>query len=174
MTKLISSVCILLTSVLTLSACSHKRTESAPRTDSSTVKAPDFEVTTIAGKKISLQSSLKEGKPMVVYFTASWCPKCAKNWPELSKVYPEYKGKLTLVAISIDPSDTEEVIKVLAGEKGFTFPVTAGHPEIMLDFGVENQATTVGINRDGQIAFQKSYTTLTANEFRTLFDTLID
>jgi len=137
-------------------------------------KAPDFEVMTIDGQTVSLQKAMKANKPMVVYFTASWCPVCAKNWPELSKVYPEYKDKLTFVAIGIDPTDTEEVMRKLSMEKGFTFPVTAGHPQIMLDFGVETQATTVGINRKGYIAFQKNKTTLSADEFRSLFDELIN
>ena len=47
------------------------------------VKAPNFEVTTLNGEMISLQKSLDEGKPVVVYFTASWCPTCAKNWTAL-------------------------------------------------------------------------------------------
>ena len=136
-------------------------------------KAPNFEVTTIKGDTVSLQKSLEEKKPMVVYFTASWCPICAKNWPVLSKVYPEYKEKLNFIAIGIDPTDTREVMTKLAKEKGFTFPLTWGHPQIMIDFGVESQATTVGINREGNIVFQKNKTALSEEEYRKLFDQLI-
>lgn len=48
---------------------------------------------------------MEENKPLVVYFTASWCPDCAKNWPAISEVYPEYKDKLVFGAIGIDPTD---------------------------------------------------------------------
>jgi len=137
------------------------------------VKAPDFEVTTISGETVSLQQSLDENKPLVVYFTASWCPICAKNWPALSEVYPEYKDRLNLVAIGIDPTDDAEVMKNLSEKHGFTYPTTAGHPEIMLDFGVESQATTVGVNREGYIEFQKNKTALSADEYRELFDSLV-
>lgn len=160
-------------------ACSSERSES-PDARSSTEnqpelkKAPDFEVTTIDGETISLQQSMEEDKPLVVYFTASWCPVCAKNWPVLSELYPEYSDKLNLVAIGIDPTDNEEVMRRLSEEEGFTFPITKGQPDIMIDFGVESQATTVGINRDGTIAFQKNKTALSEKEYRDLFDELLN
>lgn len=137
-------------------------------------RAPDFEVTTIDGQTVSLQQSLEEEKPMVVYFTASWCPICAKNWPVLSKLYPEYEDRLNMVAIGIDPTDTEEVMRELSEEEGFTFPITRGLPQIMMDFGVESQATTVGINREGYVEFQKNKTALSEEEYRELFDSLVD
>lgn len=179
MFKPINIIAITAVFFLFINACSSEGTESSEtqastQNQSELTKAPDFEVTTIEGKKVSLQQSMDENKPLVVYFTASWCPKCAKNWPALSEVYPEYKDKLNLVAIGIDPTDDEEVMRKLSEEKGFKFPITKGHPEIMLDFGVENQATTVGINRDGYIAFQKNYTTLSAEEYRALFDQLVN
>ncbi len=161
---------------LMASACSPERAEStneqSDQKESGLTKAPDFEVTTIDGKKISLKQSMEENKPLVVYFTASWCPDCAKNWPAISEVYPEYKDKLNLVAIGVDPTDDEEVMRKLSDEKGFTFPITKGHPDIMVDFGVRSQATTVGINRDGYIAFQKK-AVLSAEEYRSLFDELV-
>ncbi len=138
-----------------------------------TDKVPDFEVTTIDGETISLSQSLEEGKPVVVYFTASWCPTCARNWPALSEVYPEFKDELTLVAISIDPTDTDQVIRKLSDERGFTFPSTAGKPQIMIDFGVSGQATTVGVDLDGNIAFKKPGQALDADEYRALFSGLL-
>lgn len=164
---------------LFVSACNYNTSESADDESSTQnqaelAKAPDFEVTTINGQKVSLKRSMDENKPLVIYFTASWCPVCAKNWPALSEVYPEYKDKLNLVVISIDPTDDEKVMRKLSKEKGFTFPVTAGNPKVMMAFGVESQATTVGVNRDGYIEFQKSKTTLTADEYRALFDELVN
>lgn len=137
-------------------------------------RAPDFEVTAISGESVSLEQSLENDKPMVVYFTASWCPTCAQNWPVLSKLYPEYEDRLSLVAISIDPTDTEDVMTELAEEEGFTYPSTAGNPDLMLEFGVESQATTVGVNRDGYIEFVRSNTALSEEEYRVLFDRLVN
>jgi peroxiredoxin len=165
--------CILLSMVFL--ACSNERTETSGETQNQSAdRAPDFEVTTINGETITLQNSLENEKPVVIYFTASWCPTCARNWPALSEVYPEFEDRLTFVAISIDPTDTEDVIRNLSEEKGFTFPSTEGKPDIMVDFGVSGQATTVGINRDGYIAFKKSGQALSADEFRELFSGLVN
>lgn len=159
--------------LILIGACSSKQSENQ-ETSPELEKAPDFEVTTVDGETISLQSSLEQNKPVVIYFTASWCPVCAKNWPALSEVYPEYEDELTLVAIGIDPTDDEETMRKLAEEKGFTFPVTRGIPEIMLDYGVESQATTVGVDKDGNIAFRKNKMALSADEYRELFDELVN
>jgi len=157
--------------LLALASCAQNGdTDQAQTPDS----APDFEVTTIDGQTISLQQSLEDGKPVVVYFTASWCPTCARNWPAMSQVYPEYEDRLTMVAISIDPTDTEDVIRKLSEERGFTFPSTAGKPQVMIDFGVSGQATTVGVDRDGNIAFKKAGQALSADEFRELFAQLLN
>lgn len=170
MTKLTTSVLAALVSMALLSSCAS---DASDQQQAEQTKAPDFEVTTIDGETVSLQESLDNDKPVVVYFTASWCPICAQNWPVLSEVYPEYEDELTLIAIGIDPTDDMEVMRNLAEEKGFKFPTTKGHPEIMLDFGVESQATTVGVNREGYIEFQKNKTALSAEEYRELFDSLV-
>jgi len=136
-------------------------------------KAPNFEVTTLEGNTVSLEQSVEENKPIVVYFTASWCPTCAKNWPVFSELYPEYRDDLNFISISIDPTDTKEVISNLVEEEGITYPSTWGHPNIMVDFGVQAQATTVGINRDGYIEFVKSNTALSKEEYQALFDQLV-
>ena len=178
MYKSTSKLIYLLSLILVASACTSRKSDTAAKkqqaeAETTLQEAPDFQVTTIEGDTVSLQKSLNENKPMVVYFTASWCPICAKNWPVLSKVYPDYKGQLNFIAIGIDPTDTREVMTKLAKEKGFTFPLTWGHPQIMIDFGVESQATTVGINREGKIVFQKNKTALSEKEYRNLFDQLV-
>ncbi|MDZ7771741.1 MAG: TlpA disulfide reductase family protein [Balneolaceae bacterium] len=148
--------------------------ESAESGESQQRMAPDFSVTTIQGNTVSLEETMAENKPMVVYFTASWCPICAKNWPVLSEVYPDYQDRLDFIAIGIDPTDTREVMTELAREENFTFPLTWGHPDIMLDFGVQAQATTVGISREGRVVFQRNKTALSEQQYRDLFDRLVN
>lgn len=178
MNKLSPYITLLIGIFLVVSACSsdngnQEKTQNNAQTATEARKAPNFQVTTIEGDTVSLQQTMEQNKPMVVYFTASWCPVCAKNWPVLSKLYPEYKNRLDLVAIGIDPTDTKKVMRKLAKEEGFTFPITAGKPDIMRDFGVKSQATTVGINSDGTIAFQKNKTALSEQEYRKLFNQLL-
>ena len=134
-------------------------------------EAPDFSATTISGDSVSMQEL--EGKPTLLYFTASWCPICAKNWPSFNEVYHEYKGDVNFLAISIDPSDTAEVLRELAEEKGLDYPMVPGSPEIMTDFGVKSQATTVGIDAEGNVAFVKEKQVISADEYRELAEGLL-
>lgn len=161
-------------SLFLLASCAQNGDTNQTQTAADANKAPAFEVTTIDGQTISLQQSLDNDKPVVVYFMASWCSTCARNWPVMSEVYPEFEDELTLVAISIDPTDTEDVIRKLSEERGFKFPSTEGKPQIMIDFGVNGQATTVGVDRDGNIAFKKAGQALSADEFRELFAQLLN
>ncbi|MGQ1948794.1 peroxiredoxin family protein [Geofilum sp. OHC36d9] len=168
--------------VLLFSACnfcksSDKKAEVTEmeinKANSDLKKAPQFEVVTIDDQTISLKQSLADQKPMIVYFTASWCPMCAQNWPAISEVYPEYKDRVNFVAISIDPTDDDQVMTKLAKEKNINFPLVKGTPKVMIDFGVKTQATTVGINKAGYVAFQKDKAVLTADEYRELFEQLL-
>jgi len=170
----ISSATLLILTVFFLASCAQEGESDHTQTASDTDKAPSFEVTTIEGQTISLNQSLEDGKPVVVYFMASWCSTCARNWPVISEVYPEYEDKLTFVAVSIDPTDTEDVIRNLASERNFKFPATEGIPQLMLDFGVTGQATTVGVDRDGNIVFKKPGQALSADEYRELFAGLLN
>ena len=127
--------------------------------------APDFSLTTTKGEKVSLDGYLKSGKPTLVYFTASWCPVCAKNWPSINTVYKEYKDKVNFIAISIDPTDTNEVLLDLAKKHGLEFPMVSGQPKLMVDFGVRGQATTIMVNKKGEITFmERGHTTLEGYE----------
>lgn len=173
MTKLSSSLFTIVIALFLFTSCASEGSDQQANQQPDKDRAPNFSVTTIDGETISLQESMDNDKPVVVYFTASWCPTCAKNWPVLSKLYPEYKDDLTLVSISIDPTDTEEVMRELAEKEEFTYPTTDGKPDVMLAFGVNSQATTVGVNRDGYIEFKRSNTALSEEEYRELFDSLV-
>ncbi|MGB1227284.1 MAG: TlpA family protein disulfide reductase [Poseidonibacter sp.] len=131
--------------------------------------APQFEATTITGEKVSLKGFLETKKPTLVYFTASWCPTCAKNWPSINSVYKTYKDRVNFVSISIDPTDTDEVLTKLAKKHGLVYPSVAGNPKIMVDFGVTKQATTIIVNSKGEITF-KDRGHLTLEEYTKLLD----
>lgn len=170
--------------LLFFSSCNFGESKSSGETEDAKVeqesdeisnlkKAPQFEVTTIQGEQVSLKQSLADNKPIMVYFTASWCPMCAQNWPAISEVYPEYKDRVNFVAISIDPTDDADVMTKLAKEHKIDFPLVKGTPQVMLDFGVQKQATTVGVNKSGSITFEER-AVFTADEYRELFERLLN
>lgn len=136
-------------------------------------QAPDFSALTLTGEAVSMQKYKDSGKPTLVYFTASWCPMCAQNWPSLNEVYSEYKDRVNFIAISIDPTDTKEVLTELAEEKSLIYPMVPGDPQIMIDFSVKSQATTVGVNAEGNIIFKKEKQVISVDEYRSLLEQLL-
>lgn len=73
------------------------------------MEAPNFEATTIDGKKISL-SSLR-GKVVLIDFWATWCPSCIGEIPQLTAAAVRFKGKFDILAVSAD--DNRAAIKSL-------------------------------------------------------------
>lgn len=65
--------------------------------------APDFTVTDMSGKSISL-ASLK-GKPVMIDFWATWCGPCKQTLPDTDKISKQFKN-LTVLAISAEDKDT--------------------------------------------------------------------
>lgn len=64
-------------------------------------KAPDFELNSPDGKKVSL--SQFKGKYVVLDFWASWCPDCRKDAPTIVAMYNKYKDKgVAFVGVSFD------------------------------------------------------------------------
>ncbi|WP_315379451.1 TlpA disulfide reductase family protein [Hoylesella loescheii] len=63
--------------------------------------APDFELPSPDGKKVSL--SQFKGKYVVLDFWASWCPDCRKDAPNIVAMYNRFKDKgVAFVGVSFD------------------------------------------------------------------------
>lgn len=56
--------------------------------------------------EIALKDLIKrdseDAKPLLVNFWATWCDPCREEFPDLVKLYAEYKGKIDLITISLD------------------------------------------------------------------------
>lgn len=63
--------------------------------------APDFELPSPEGKKVSLKQF--KGKYVVLDFWASWCPDCRKDAPNIVAMYNRFKDKgVDFVGVSFD------------------------------------------------------------------------
>src|SRR5215467_10994528 len=65
------------------------------------LKAKNFTVTTLDGERVSLNSLLGEGKPVLLDFWATWCGPCRMEIPHLKALNKKY-GKDGLVVIGMN------------------------------------------------------------------------
>jgi peroxiredoxin len=115
--------------------------------------APDFTLTTVDGKTVTL-SSLR-GKPVLINFWFTACAPCAKEMPyfqELSKTWPA-KG---LEFLSIDIGDKASKVSEYMEYYAYTFPVLLdSKSNVALKYGIMYAPTTIIIDKDGVIKLFK-------------------
>jgi peroxiredoxin len=68
-----------------------------------TMKAPDFKLKDLKGKTFRLSKSA--GKPILLFFGATWCPACRTEIPAMKNIYKTYASKgLEILYINIGES----------------------------------------------------------------------
>ena len=81
---------------------------SCAREQDSSSYAPDFRVTDLAGKTISLSDY--RGKVLFLNFWATWCPPCRAEIPDFVEAYAEQKANgLEILGISLDSTGKSAV-----------------------------------------------------------------
>ena len=72
---------------------------------------PDFNLTEVDGRSIS-NDSLK-GKPVIVWFTTSWCTPCQIGALDVSKLDDEFGGKaFNVLVVFVDPKETSQDLRL--------------------------------------------------------------
>ncbi len=93
---------------------------AADNAQGSSKPAPEFSLSDINGKKVSLSDF--KGKVILLNFWATWCGPCTAEMPSLNRLYAAFKNDgFVVLAVSIDPSD--KPVRSFVSAKGITFPV---------------------------------------------------
>ena len=114
-------------------------------------QAPQFDLPSMEGPRVSLESALKRGPVLAVFFKIS-CPVCQFALPYIERIYKAYGGgKVSVVGISEnDKQETSEFMR----RYGITFPVlledTKTFP-VSNAYGLTNVPTAFWISIDGEI-----------------------
>jgi peroxiredoxin len=117
-------------------------------------KAPDFKVTDLNGKSISLSDY--EGKVLFLNFWATWCPPCRAEIPDFVEVYGREKPKgLEILGISLDTKPKDVVVAFVEKLK-INYPVVletrSATEKIVLDYEMGNAIpVTIVIDKKGRV-----------------------
>lgn len=108
--------------------------------------APLFAATDNNGKPFSLESALKKGDVVLMFYRGQWCPFCNKQMSQMNDSLSLITGKgATVVAIS--PEIQENVVKTIEKTKA-SFPVISDvQMKIMKDYKVNFAVPQTTVDR---------------------------
>lgn len=112
-------------------------------------QAPDFTLTTLDGKEMSL-SDLR-GKAVMVNFWGTWCKPCRTEMPAMQEVYEKYQAQgFEIVAVNI--AETEVAAASFAKQYKLTFPIWMDHDrEVVRMYGIGPIPSSIFIDSNGVI-----------------------
>ena len=133
----------------------------------------DFTVVITEGKAVRLSDFTENKKPVIVYFMATWCPYCARDYAELSKVYKDYENKVSILSISLD---LNEDLNLLSEYKK-KYPelqktmFASGQTEILVNYRITKTTTKYAIDKNGKIMYIGAGA-FNEEQWKTLLDAL--
>ncbi len=111
--------------------------------------APDFKLTTLDGKPVTLADS--RGKVILLNFWASWCGPCRAEIPDLIELQNKYKGKLQILGLVVDDDDAD-AIKEFVEKFGINYPVAIASNETRIQYGgIAALPTSFVLDSEGRI-----------------------
>ena len=114
------------------------------------IHAPDFELSTLDGKRVKLSDY--RGKAVLLNFWATWCSPCKVEMPWFVDLQNRYANDgLVILGVAMDDSDTPKIAQ-FASEMGVNYPVLLGTDQVSEEYGnVQYLSTSFYIDRDGKI-----------------------
>ena len=132
-----------------------------------------FTLRNVNGEQISLAELQKGGKPVLIYFFATWCPVCEKDLRSLNSTFQKYQGKIEVVVIGFDPTETSEQIKQYRQSRGYTWAFAEYNKDALLHFKIITQSTKIGLDAKGNQIFRDGYGVLTGSDWTARLDKLL-
>ena len=89
-------------------------------------------------------------------FMSTTCPHCANEAPRLAAVWKRFGSAITMISISVNTEDTNEVLKDYATAHDSPWVWAMDTANVASAYGVSGVPTIVIIDRNGQIAYVNS------------------
>lgn len=119
-------------------------------------KVPDFKITDLTGKAVTLSELQKRTDSGVVSLTfwCTFCHSCRMMDARFQKLEAEFKNKATVIGLDVSAADTAKKVENFAKEKKFSVPVFMDAEGKVADlFAVRMTTTTVVIDKSGVLRY---------------------
>ena len=161
-----SKTTITIAAIITVLIVSVAAAGSVKIAYSQSSNTPDFSLKTIDGKQVSLESF--KGKPVVLWFMATWCPSCVGQAGAIKQVSSEYGNKLNVLVIDLWAAQniggqTAQGFNAETGSDLQAFVAKYGSPQwnaaldtdrVTIKYGITQVDSTVLIDSTGKIVFE--------------------
>ena len=136
---------------------------------------PDFTVQTIDGGSFTLSETLKTHDAVLINLFATWCGPCRAEFPYMQQAYDEYKDRVAVIALSVDPKDSPEVLRDYAAGLDLTLPMGLDVDQKLAAFAQSPYIpTSILVDRFGNAGFVASSSQPSKDAFIRLFDFFLD
>jgi thiol-disulfide isomerase/thioredoxin len=107
--------------------------------------APDFHLTTLEGKPVSLADY--RGKTVVINDWATWCPPCRQETPDLIAAAKKFKGDVAF--LGVDSTEAAPIVRAFVASKSMPFAQAIDDQSFAKAYDVRAYPTTFVISADG-------------------------
>ncbi|MGB4407352.1 MAG: TlpA disulfide reductase family protein [Sphaerochaeta sp.] len=124
---------------------------------------PNLPLTRLDGTMTTFHD-VRDGKPAVINYFASWCPPCKQELPHFQKAFDEYGDQVSFIFLdALDGQrETLKTINAFIRDFPFTGPVYYDQNEFAMTFQTNSLPTTVFIDKEGRVV--KGYLGLVPEE----------
>ena len=174
MKKMYSVVALLLALVMAMSAVSFAAAETEAKVYAVGDTMDDFTITLTDGTSVTLSDLLATHKAVLINIWATWCSPCRSEFPYMEEAYSQVQDDLAIVAVSCEPSDTDDVINEFKEENGLSIlPMAADTIGLTEWFEYDGIPTSIMVDRNGVICWQESGSITSVDTFMRLFTPFI-
>jgi peroxiredoxin len=143
-------IVVLTIALLVCGGCHSKPHGDAAQTGGLGVPAPEFSLSDLNGRKLSLGDY--KGKVVLLDFWATWCGPCEKEIPQFIDLQNRYGSQgLQIVGLSMD--DSPKPVHAYYDRVKMNYPVAVADADVAQRYGgVYGLPVNFVIGRDGRIA----------------------
>ncbi|MEM3032183.1 MAG: redoxin domain-containing protein [Nitrososphaerota archaeon] len=138
-------------------------------------RALDIVLHTMSGESITLYQLLAQGKPVLVYFYATWCPVCDDDIRNLAAAEDGFSYRVSVVLVGVDVTETDAEVRRFAERHGRDgWLVAKPNREMITALNIVTQATKLTFSIDGELVFRQGYGRMGVDGWKSILSNIVE